>query len=276
MLQRRFYDLLKKPFFGRFQRAWRFPEGARPEDYERFEVRNPDGGLLHGLLRETAAAVPRGVLILAHPMGFAAKGFFLKYGHLELFREAGYHCVTFDFNGFGESESTSFEFPDDLLAVARWTRQRYPGLPLAVVGASFGAMRAIEAGAAPDCPFQVIVAEAVAPSLAEFWRRYPLPYFVLRTISLLHPRGERRLRPEARILEFPAGHRVLLIHSQTDPLTPPAHGDTLAAMAPKHVHLERLVVEKAEHTHVLRDAREAYVGAVLPFLEQSLRAPMAE
>lgn len=267
--KRRAFDLLKKPFFGRFQRPWRFPEGARPEDYERFEVRNPHGGRLQGLLRLTSAPV-RGVLLLAHPMGFAAKGFFIKYGHVELFTAAGYHCAMFDFNGFGESESTSFEYPSDLLAAAHWTRARFPELPLGVVGASFGAMRAIEAGSAPDCPFSVIVAEAAAASLPEFWRQYPLPYFVLQALKLVQPAGERRLRPEAQIRRFPAGHQVLLIHSREDRFTPPAQGDKLAAAAPAHVGLERLVLERGEHTHVLRDDREAYVGAVLPFLERHL------
>lgn len=265
--QRRAFDLLKKPFFGRFQRPWRFPDGHRPEDYERFETRNPHGGRLQGLLR-LAEGPARGVLLLAHPMGFAAKGFFVKYGHVELFRGAGYHCVSFDFNGFGESESTSFEYPLDLLAVAHWARARFPALPLAAVGASFGAMRAIEAAADPGCPFDVVVAEAAAASLPEFWRRYPVPYAVLRAMQVVHPRGERRLRPEAQIRQYAPGRRLLLIHSRTDELTPPTQGDKLQAAAPDHVRVERLVVDRAEHTHVYRDAPAEYSRTVLSFLER--------
>lgn len=268
--KRRAFDLLKKPFFGRFQRPWRFPEGVERADYETFEVRNHHGGRLQGLLRQTNVAPARGIVLLAHPMGLAAKGFFIKYGHVALFNEAGYHCVMFDFNGFGESESTSFEYPQDLLAVAVWARRRFRDLPLAVVGKSFGAMRALEAGSDPDSPFSVIVAEAVAASLPEFWRQYPLPYAVLRTLQIANPGGERKLRPEAQIRLFPPGRQVLLIHSREDRLTPPEQGDKLAAAAPAHIGLERLVVERGEHTHVLRDSREAYVGAVLPFLERHL------
>jgi uncharacterized protein len=267
--QRFAYRMMKKPFFGRFEKPWRWPSGAAEGAYERAEVPGQSGTMLKVLVRR-AEGVPKGVLVLAHPMGTAAKGFFIKWGHADAFTRAGYHCVLFDFNGFGESESTSFDYPDDLTAVARWTARQFPDLPLAAVGASFGAMRSLEAAAAPDCPFNVIVAESAAPSLEEFWKVYPAPYAILRVIKLFAPAGERRLRPEALLPTYPPGRRVLLIHSQADVYTPPSHGDALMAAAPPHVTIERLVLDRSEHTHAFRDERERYLASVLPFLERHL------
>jgi uncharacterized protein len=265
------YRLLKKPFFGRFNRPWRWPKGVSEEAYQRHEVVGRSGARLRVLIREAAQA--RGVLVLAHPMGAAAKGFYLRQGHVDAFVAAGFHCVTFDFNGFGESESTDFDYSGDLLAVAHWAGSRFPGLPMAAVGASFGAMRAMEAAADASCRFSVIVAEAVAPSLPEFWKIYPLHYTLLRLLKLASPGGERRLRPSAMIREYPPGRSVLLIHSHADRFTPPSHGDALEHAAPPHVLVERLVLEKSEHTHALRDERERYLGTVLEFLERRLGLP---
>jgi alpha-beta hydrolase superfamily lysophospholipase len=260
--------LLKKPFFGRYQRPWRWPEGAAQASYERAETTSNNGARLSLLVRTRPAA--RGVVLFAHPMGAAAKGFFIREGHADAFFGAGYSSVFFDFNGFGESASTTFDYPADLLAAARFARERFPGLPLAVIGASFGAMRAIEAGAQSHGLFDVMVAEAAAYSLPAFWRRYPLPHAVLTVLRWVSPESERRLRPEAMIRAFPPGKSVLLIHSHADTLTPPGHGEILAQAAPPHVHVERLVLERAGHTYGLRDEREPYLRTVLDFLERRL------
>lgn len=267
-IQSRALCLLKKPFFGRYQRPWRFPVGVSPDAYARAETMSANGARLSLLVRSQPSA--RGVILFAHPMGAAAKAFFIRQGHADAFHGAGFHCVFFDFNGFGESSSTNFNYPADLLAAARFARQRFPGVPLAIIGASFGAMRAIEAVAQSEDLFDVIVAEGAAYSLPAFWKRYPLPHAVLTAMRWLSPETERRLRPEAMIREFPPGKSLLLIHSRGDELTPPEHGDILARAAPTHAHVERLVLDTAAHTFALRDERERYLPVVLDFLDRRL------
>src|SRR5688572_26397595 len=97
---------MKKPFFGRFMQPWRWPADVSTAGWERFAIASPSGSRLATLMKQ--APEGRGVVVCAHPMGLAAKGFWLRQGHADALLAAGYHVLAFDFNGFGESPSTSF------------------------------------------------------------------------------------------------------------------------------------------------------------------------
>lgn len=113
-------------------------------------------------------------------MGKAAKGFWLRYGHADLFRRSGYHVLLFDANGFGESEAKSFDYPTDILAAGRWAQDRQCELPVGLVGASFGAGWGLCSMAREGSPYRVAVLEAAIPTLPDFWRHYPAAYATLR------------------------------------------------------------------------------------------------
>jgi uncharacterized protein len=68
------------------------------------------------------------------------------------------------------------------------------------------------------------------------------------------------------ITHMPAHTHLLLIHSRADRWTPVFHGDRLAAAAPAGAQVQRLTLERAEHTHGLRDEPETYWPAVRDFL----------
>lgn len=260
------YRTLKRPFFGRFMKPWRWPEGVAPDRYERVRIASRSGASLHGLVR-LASAPARGVAVLAHPMGLAAKGFWLKYGHADLFTARGYHVVAFDFNGFGESPSSNFDYPGDLISTGHFARGRFPRLPVFAIGASFGSMRSLEAASEPGQPFAAVVAEAAAANLPDFWKHYPVAYALLQASRVIYPPWERRLRPEYLLARAASVPPLLLIHSRADRWTPPAFGDRIAAAVQDRGRVERLIVDGAEHTHALRDARAAYTDTVFSFLD---------
>jgi len=257
---------LKKPFFGRFMKPWRWPQGVPSDGWERLRIGSASHSTLAAVLKRTTADAPRGVVVCAHPMGLAAKGFWLRNGHADALLAAGFHVLAFDFNGFGESPSTNFDWPADSLAAGRHARQLFPGLPVHALTASFGAMNALNALGSSDFPYDRIVAEGCASSLPAFWKHYPFAHAVLSLGSIVAPQGERRLRPELAITRLPAQVRLLLVHSQGDRWTPTDHGDRLAAAAPAGARVERLMLTKADHTHGMRDEREAYWPAVHDFL----------
>ncbi|MBC7995529.1 MAG: alpha/beta fold hydrolase [Rhizobacter sp.] len=257
---------LKKPFFGRFMKPWRWPQGVPEAGWERVRIASTSHAELAALLHLTDVQTVRGVVVCAHPMGLASKGFWLRQGHADALLAAGFHVLAFDFNGFGESTSTNFDWPADLVAAGHWARQRFPGLPVHVLGASFGAMHAINAMTDPAFPFDRVVAEGCAATLPLFWKAYPFAHAVLQTGRLLAPASERKLRAEHAITHMPAHTRLLLIHSRADTWTPLFHGDRLAAAAPAGTHLQRLTLDRAEHTHGLRDEPETYWPAVRDFL----------
>jgi len=265
------HRLLRKPFFGRFEVPWRFPQDADQRRWERVSFRNPSGARLAGLVGEAEGEPALGALVLAHPMGKAAKGFWLRDGHADLFRRAGFHALAFDFNGFGESEPTSFDYPADVLAAGRFLEERYPSLPTGLVGVSLGAGWGLCAMAREGSPYRAAVLEAAFPSLPEFWRHYPVAYSLLRASQLVRPAFERGLRPErdaARVLGRPA---VLLVYGDADRFTPPAHGERLRrALDEAGAAVEMWVLPNVDHALAHRDLPEAYAQRVVPFLRDAL------
>ncbi len=257
---------LKKPFFGRFMRPWRWPSDVPQDGWQTVSIASLSHATLAAVVKQTRAAHAKGVVVCAHPMGLAAKGFWLKSGHAQALLEAGFHVVAFDFNGFGQSELTNFNWPGDALSVGRWARSRFPGLPVHALTASFGAMNTLDALGAQDFPYHRIVAEGCAPTLPMFWKAYPFAYGVLQMSKPLAPNLEKQLRPELGMQRLPAHVQVLLVHSHGDRWTPVAHGDRLAAAAPAGAQVRRLVLQRADHTHGLRDEPETYWPAVRNFL----------
>lgn len=265
------HRLLRKPFFGRFEVPWVWPDGTDPTTWERVAFHNPSGATLRGLWGP-AHGEARATLVLAHPMGKAAKGFWLRHGHAELFRHDGCNVLVYDANGFGESDPSSFDYPADVLAAGLWAQARTPDLAVGLVGASFGAGWGLCAMARAGHPFRAAVLEAVFPTLPEFWRHYPVAHAALRASQVVWPSTERNLRPEreaARVIGRPS---VLLVYGDADIYTPPAHGQRLLAALRDTAHASLTVFPSVGHTYAYRDAAERYAGVVLPFLRQVYRS----
>lgn len=258
---------LKKPFFGRFMKPWRWPADVPTEGWDRVTIASPSGSSLAAILK--LAPQGRGVVVCAHPMGLAAKGFWLRNGHADALLAAGFHVLAYDFNGFGESPSTTFEYPLDAIAAGQWARQRFPGLPVHALCASFGALNTLSAIDNPAFPYDSVVAEGCSPSLPQFWKAYPFAHAVLQASRIVAPAGERRIRPVAHLPRAKPGVPLMLIHSHGDRWTPVAFGDELEQAVAASTPLTRLVLDTADHTHGMRDEPERYWPAVLAFLEET-------
>jgi uncharacterized protein len=263
------HRLLRKPFFGRFEVPWRMPEGENEATWQRASIPSTTGANLSGLVA-AAEGDPVGVLVLAHPMGKAAKGFWLRQGHAALFRRAGFHVLVFDFNGFGESEAVSFDYPSDALAAGRFAQERFPSLPVGLVGASFGAGWGLCSMARAGSPYRAAVLEGVFPSLPDFWRHYPVAYACLRASQLVWPTMEREMRPERHAASIVGHPDVILIQGESDPFTPPEHGERVLRAMSGRARAQLWVLPGIEHTFAYRDQREAYAGRVVPFLRNAL------
>ena len=263
------HRLLRKPFFGRFEVPWQFPRDATESRWERITFTGAKGARLSGLIG-AADVEPIGSLVLAHPMGKAAKAFWLRHGHADLFRRAGFNVLAFDFNGFGESEPTSFDYPGDALAAARVMRERFPALNVGLVGASAGAGWGLCAMARPDSPFRAAVLEAAFPTLPDFWKHYAFAHAVLRVSQVVMPWFERSIRPEAAAARVVGNPDVLLIHGTEDRFTPVEHGERLLRAMQSSARAELVVLPGVDHTYAYRDAAAKYEACVIPFLQSAL------
>ncbi|GAC1424615.1 MAG: alpha/beta hydrolase [Acidobacteriaceae bacterium] len=265
------YRLLKKPFFGRYQRPWRWPESVPREGWERVAIDSPSGGRLSGLFAP-AEGRAKGAVLCAHPMGVEAKGFFLKRGHANLLRQHGYHVLLFDFNGFGESQSGDFSYPLDVLAAGRKLRERAPGLPLGLLGASFGSSWGLCAMAQPDHPFQAAVLECPFTTLDEYWRRYRVAYYTLKVLNIVLPGEARRLRPIAQVARLsPPLTELLFIYGDRDDVTPREMGERFAsACSLPRGSVSLWSVPGAEHTKAIAAAPDEYKQRVVEFFARAL------
>lgn len=264
------YRLFKKPFFGRFMRPWRWPADVDRGQWQRLAIDSGSGARLAALLAEAHTPAAKGAVLLAHPMGVAAKGFWLKQGHAELLRQAGYHVMLFDLNGFGESSSTTMDYPLDVLAAGQALQARYPQLPLALLGASMGAAMSVCALAQADHPFKAAVLESAFPTLLHFWRRYPIPRLGIQLSALLYPAGERRLRPTHAAAHLVGQPPLLLIYGEEDIHTPVADGQQLHQALAQSTHTEFWQVPGAQHTLAYAAQPEAYAQRVTAFLNRHL------
>ena len=261
------HRLLRKPFFGRFEVPWVWPDGEDPKSWERVSFANPSGANLSGLWGQAQGSAI-GTLVLAHPMGKVAKGFWLKQGHANLFRRSGFNVLVFDANGFGESTASSFDYPADILAAGLWAQSRTPNLNVGLVGASFGAGWGLCALARDGNPYKLAVLEAVFPTLPEFWKHYPAAHAVLKMSQVLWPAMERKLRPESEAAKVLGHPDVLLIYGDKDKFTPPDHGERLLTAFGSAANAQISVLPDVDHTYAYRDAPDKYQKLVIPFLEQ--------
>lgn len=266
------YRLFKKPFFGRFVRPWRWPDNVEQSQWQRLSIDSQSGAQLAALVATAHTPHAKGAVLMAHPMGVVAKGFWMKYGHAELLRRAGYHVMLFDLNGFGESTSTSMDYPLDVLAAGRALQAQYPGLPVAVLGASMGAAMSLCALAQPDHPFKVAVLESAFPTLLHFWSRYPLPKLGIQLSKLLYPAGERSLRPTYAAQHLVGSPELLLIYGEADEFTPVKDGKLLLQALQGKTVTQFWQVPGAAHTHAYAAQPQDYAQRVVGFLDQYLCA----
>lgn len=266
-----FYKWLKKPFFGRFNKPWRWPDDIKQSDWQRLSFKSESKATISALITQSSVEDAKGAVLLCHPMGVSAKGFWLRYGHAQLLRHAGYHVMVFDFNGFGETDSTNMAFPLDVLAAGHTLQARYPNLPIALIGASLGGAMSVCAMATPNHPFKAAVIESAFPTLLHFWRRYPLPKLALQLIKVLYPRGEKQMRPIHAAKTLAGRPDMLLIYGEADEFTPVSHGQILFDALKPQASAQFWQVSGAKHTHAYAAQPEEYAARVLGFLDSSLK-----
>lgn len=263
------HRILRKPMFGRFETPWSWPLDVAKDGWERVQFKNENGVNLVGYWK-TAHENPVATLVLGHPMGKAAKGFWLRYGHAELFIQNNFNVFIFDANGFGESEAASFDYPADFLAAGLYAKSRTPALDIGLVGASFGAGWGLCAMARVGNPYKAAVLEATFPTLPDFWKHYPIANAAIQASKVIWPSIEKNLRPVEDAERLIGQPDVMLIYGSEDIYTPPQHGERLMNALKRCSNAEMHVIEGGTHTYLYRDHPNEYLNYVLHFLKNSL------
>jgi hypothetical protein len=108
---------------------------------------------LEAVLREPGIFPPRGAAVLCHPHpvygGTMDNRVVFRSGKAVL--EAGFAALRFNFRGVGASTGAFDQGvgeKEDVASAIDWLEQEYPGVPLALIGFSFGAWVGLRVGCA--------------------------------------------------------------------------------------------------------------------------------
>lgn len=209
---------------------------------------------LHGWILHPSGTPRRPLVLLTHGWG-ANYGTLLQLA--EPLVEAGYEVLLFDIRGHGRNAEVAYatvrHFRDDVMAVAEYAAERFPGRPAILLAHSLGGAAGVLAIAegAPLAGIGLLASPAdVMEVTALYMSDHGLPgklmVALLRPFWWLRVRGTfRPLTPGRRIRELKVP--VLVVHPEKDRRVPMAHAERLAAGAQTEVH----VIENAGHTAFL-------------------------
>ena len=265
------YKILKKPFFGRFMVKWRNPLTAeQQQDWQSVTAKSKSGGIIHGLFAKSKTNQEKATIVLGHPMGKEAKGYFIKNGYTDLLRENGYNTLVFDFNGFGESTHGNFSYFEDVIAVGAKAFELTSHIPIGYHGISLGGQWATIAFADDTHTYDFAIVESAATTLEEFWVKFPFAYRVLKLLNIFMPKYRKKISMIERIKETKKIKKLLLIYSQSDKWTPVEMGERFLTNCP--VPAELWTVENADHAQIMKSEHKAdYEEKLLDFIEKSVR-----
>lgn len=264
------FKIAKAPFFWRFMIPWISPlDHHAKKEWNSFTVVSGSGALISGLWAK-AKGDHKGTIVLGHPMGKEAKGYFLKHGYADLYRDIGMNVVIFDINGFGESSHGDFSYYKDILAVGDFARAQFPAFPVGYHGISMGAQWSI-ISFTEDHPFQFAIIESAPTTLQEFWINYPVAFGTLKMFSWLMPSFTKKVSMIDRAGEMKGLNSILLIYSKADEYTTVGMGERFLSQS--SVPAELWILETAAHARIMKsEERKKYKEKLTEFVKKNISA----
>jgi pimeloyl-ACP methyl ester carboxylesterase len=225
---------------------------------ESIVLKSADGTSLEGALMEPATAEARGVLVFCHPLLKYGYHYFLRSGLAAWGAGEGFHGVLFNFKGIGRSGLGGLCFADDVVGAVSFARGRFPGLPVHLVGHSFGGYHAAHALAHLDGQVASAVFDSVPPRIANFFRSGPAAV-LMKGLSRSRWAVATGTRPIAASLTRAQCPPMLLIFGDADEFCPADEASALASALPTS---RLLLLPGAGHLQGFREHRDAYTQAV--------------
>jgi Serine aminopeptidase, S33 len=264
------FKILKQPFFGQFMVKWRSPLSPEQQsEWQKHEISSKSGATLQALYAKSNTEKAKATIVLAHPMGKEAKGYFIKYGYTDLLRQNGYNVFVFDINGFGESTIGNFSFFEDIIAACKKAKSLTPHLPLGYHGISLGGQMSTIAFTDPAHSVDFAIIESAATTLEEFWIMFPTAYKTLKLLYLFVPNYKRKIRMIDRIKEIKNLQSILFIYSNTDDWTPTSMGQRFHENCP--VPSTLWTVPEAKHAMITKsDYKIQYQQKILDYFQSSI------
>jgi alpha-beta hydrolase superfamily lysophospholipase len=265
------YKMLKRPFFGNFMVKWRSPlSPEQKKEWQPISTKSKSGGVIEGLFAKAKTREEKGTIVLGHPMGKEAKGYFIKNGYTDLLRENGFNTLVFDINGFGESTHGNFSYHEDIVAIGIKASELTPDVPIGYHGISLGGQMATIAFSDANHKYRFAIIESAATTLEDFWIKFPVAYTMLSLLNLLLPRYRKQVRMIDRIKEAKNLTSLLLIYSKSDDWVSVEMGRKFKENSP--VETELWTVDNAKHASIMKsEHRDDYANKILDFFNRSIK-----
>lgn len=263
------YKVLKIPFFGKFMVKWKNPLSEYSMSrWEKVQVKSKSGATIIGLFAKSKTPIVKATIVLGHPMGKEAKGYFLKHGYSDLLLNNGFNVLVFDINGFGESTNGNFDYYEDIVAISAKAKELTPHLKIGYHGISMGGQWATIALTDPTHFYDFAIIESAATTLDEFWIHFPAANKVLKLLNIILPNYRKKIKMIERIKEVKRIRSILFIYSQTDNWTPVSMGERFVENCP--VHSELWTVQNARHAMIMKsDYSHLYIERILSYFNKS-------
>ncbi|WP_298540499.1 alpha/beta hydrolase [uncultured Aquimarina sp.] len=261
-----YYRIAKKPFFGRFMIPWKSPlSEEQNKEWTFISFKSKSGALLKGMYSSPISDLPKATIVLGHPMGKEAKGYFLKNGYTDILRNQGYNVFIFDINGFGESEVGNFYYHEDIISAGNIAKDLFPNTPLGYFGISLGGQWATIAFAEKH-HYDFAIIESAANTLDDFWVQYPFANFALKTLNTLNPKLKKKIRMIDRIKDAHSLQKVLFIYLDKDELIKDDAGYCFNQAIP--IQSELHVISNAKHAQIPKSkSRHDYFNKIVTFFD---------
>jgi len=266
------YKLLKKPFFGKFMVPWRNPlTDEQQKDWRKIIVKSKSGSSIQCMAAKPFTTSAKATIVLGHPMGKEAKGYFLKNGYTDLLRSNSYNVILFDINGFGESTHGNFSYHQDIITVSKKAKEIFPELPLGYHGISLGGQMATIAFTYDDHQIDFAIIESAATTLDDYWINFPAAYKALQVLNFILPKYKAKIKMVERIKEAKKINSILYIYSEKDELTPVEMGKRFLQNTIVPANL--FTVKNAEHAQIMKsEHREEYQNKILHYFNEAVEA----
>jgi pimeloyl-ACP methyl ester carboxylesterase len=262
------YKQLKKPFFKRFMVNWRNPlTPDQQKEWEIHQVKSKSNSVIQLWISYIPEA--KATIVLGHPMGKEAKGYFLKRGYPERLKSQQYNVVVFDLNGFGESSHGNFNYFSDITAVLQKTKKLTPHIPIGYHGISLGSHYGILSFVEDNPPVDFTILESATSNMKAFWHRFPAAMKTIQLFSFFAPKYAKRIDFLERSKSLKTPQHILFIYSQKDDWTPISIGEKLIKYCSTETSL--LILKEAPHAEVTKSSdKEIYWKHILDFYQKNI------
>lgn len=217
--------------------------------------------------KETTSTTPKGIVFLSHPYLADSKQFFLRSGHAQMYLDGGFHVVIFDYNGFGESKFSDFNYAEDFSIVVKHFRNKFPDTLFFGHGISFGASNLINYTNDPSHQLDKIIIENCLDSNLTYYKKRNIKlYYLMKALMKVFPFANKNHDYSKGVQSIKNISEALFLYNTDDTLTTIEMGEKLQKNCAVP---SQMVIFGGKHLEAFVTEPERYKNTVSNYFEKN-------